>query len=61
MKNPNYYVEMFKVAFKSPLYKYVVFSGSHSILESDTFYSNKAQCRNIGKKFADAMKIEWRE
>lgn len=24
-------------------------------------YSNKAQCRNVGKKFADICGIEWRE
>lgn len=38
----------------------VVPSNGKAILMSDP-YKNKAQCRNVSKRFAEAVGIEWRE
>lgn len=42
-------------------YWYIRTYNGHVIAESSDFYRNKAQCRNVGKKFADKMGLEWRE
>ena len=42
-------------------YWYIRTYNGHTISTSHSVYSNRSQCRNIGKKFADKMGIEWRE
>ena len=38
----------------------IVGKNGRTLLISDP-YKNKAQCRNVGKKFADMCGLEWRE
>lgn len=46
---------------KNEYYWEVVTSNGHVLLHSINSYNNKAQCRNVGKKFADISGYEWRE
>ena len=59
MKKKPYFVRMVKHddAYTSEIVTY----NGHIVFITQSFYLNKAQCRNVGKKFADKMGLEWRE
>lgn len=61
----DYFCEMFETFDMSNSRKkgykwWIVPRNGKKILVSDLYY-NKAQCRNIGKRFADMIGLEWRE
>lgn len=41
-------------------YWFIDMPRGHRVIEP-RYYKTKAQCRNVGKKFADSLGIEWRE
>lgn len=54
----KYFLEM---AYKWPGYRFVVKPGNGKIILVSKIYKNKAQCRNIGAKFAKINRLGWRE
>jgi len=46
---------------QKPFYKFFVQSSNGVRILNSKFFTNKAQCRNTGKKFANIQDMDWRE
>lgn len=56
---PKYFVRMERVM--NIWVWYLVTYNGHEIGLCKKHYTNKAQCRNIGKRFAESVGLKWRE
>jgi len=64
--NDPYFVRMKKVVFPVGVgylgrYIWEILTYNGHCVTSSSSYKNKAQCRNVGKRFTETMGLEWRE